>query len=419
MSHKKMAIAAGLFGSTIEWYDFVLYANFAPIFAAIFFPSHDHLTALLLTFGIFATGFLIRPFGALIFGYIGDHFGRRTALIASVCIISLPTLLIGMIPTYNQIGIVAPILLICMRLFQGIAVSGEMNSASNFLVEYFSDKGRGLAGSLVMTAAYLGILFGAAASSLTTTLFKSDILHSWGWRVPFWLGGLLGIIGIIIRIYSHETPKFLAESKSKMPAIPLKSIFKNYKKVLFLSIGLICIMGTGNYIFFAFVVTFLTKIQNFSLKDAHTINLISLCASIFFFPVVGALSDKIGRKPIFKAGLVGFVIFSFPIFWLLSQKQFSYALLGDIILSLILVPIAGVIPTLLSELFPTELRNSGTTLSYNLGVGIFGGSAPLIAFKLVFLTGNNFAPAAYLLLCTLISFMSLYFITETYDKPLA
>ncbi len=417
MLSNKTTLIAGLFGNALEWYDFILYANFAPLIALLFFPTKNPATSLLLTFAVFATGFLVRPLGAAVFGYIGDHLGRRIALIISMSIITLPTFLIGFLPTYASIGVAAPVLLTLLRLCQGIAVSGELNSAATFLVEHAPDNKRGLAGCLVMGSAFFGMLFGALMASTMTFTLTVENLHFWGWRIPFWLGGILGIIGLVIRLRTEESPKFVKEVQEE-EHVSIKQVFLFFRKELILSILLTCVMAVGNYTLIAYVVSYLTKFQGFSLNDANLINLISLIFILILFPMAGMLSDKFGRKPVFQAGLWGFVIFSFPVFWLLSQKQFAYALVGDMLLCVLIVPIAGLIPTLLVELFPARVRNSGTALGYNISLAIFGGTTPMVALALTHATGNNLAPAGYLMLCAILSAIALYFIVESHKEPL-
>jgi proline/betaine transport protein TphA len=418
MPFNKTTLIAGLFGNALEWYDFILYANFAPLIAKLFFPTKDPIVSLLLTFVVFATGFLIRPVGAAIFGYIGDRFGRRVTLITSISCISIPTFLIGLLPSYAYIGIAAPILLAVMRLLQGFAVSGELNSASTFLIEHAPDNRRGLAGCLVMGTAFLGMLIGAFVSSSMTILLSPQMLNTWGWRIAFWLGGILGIWGLIIRLRSQEPPLFLTATK-EIKRMPLKHVFLCFRKELCLTILLTCIMAVGNYIFIAYVMTFLVKFQGFSLEKANLINFISMFVIVLLFPVMGMLSDKFGRKPVFKAGLWGFILCSLPMFWLLSRPEFLYVLAGDILLCIVLVPISALIPTLLAELFPTRIRNTGTALGYNICLALFGGTAPLIAITLRESTSNNYALAVYLIVCAIVSYIALYFIDESYQKKLA
>lgn len=242
-------------------------------------------------------------------------------------------------------------------------------------------------GCLVMGTAFFGIFIGAITSTLMTLSLTPDALHNWGWRIPFLVGGALGIIGIFIRLRTQESAKFIT-AKEKNTA-PLKQLFLHFRKELFLTILLTSIMAVGNYTVIAFIVTFLVKIQGFNLKEANLINLISMFTIIILIPLMGMLSDKFGRKPIFKIGLIGFILFSLPVFWLLSQKHFIYALAGDLLLCVILAPIAALIPTLLAELFPTHVRASGTTMGYNTCLAAFGGTAPLVALALTHATGSS------------------------------
>lgn len=417
MRSKNLTIIAGLFGNTLEWYDFILYANFAPIFAQLFFPAHDPLNALLLTFAVFATGFIVRPFGAVIFGYIGDHLGRRIALITSITLITVPTFLIGFIPSYDHIGLAAPVILTLLRLLQGIAISGELNSAATYLIEHAKPNRRGYVGSLIMGTAFFGIFLGALASYLITNCFTQGQILSIGWRIPFWFSGLLGVVGLFLRLKSKESPKFLAEAHLEKQA-PLRRTFKYFRKEILLTVLLTMIMAVGNYTYIAYIVTFLVKTQGLSLATATTINLISMLICVGFFPLMGLLSDKIGRKPVYKTGILGFIVFSVPIFWLLSQPNFYLILLGDVILGLFLVPVAGIIPTIIAELFPTSVRNCGSAIGYNISLALFGGTTPLVALKLVQLTQNNYAPAYYLMLAGLISAITLYFVEDRYAKNL-
>lgn len=418
MNNQKSILIAGLFGNALEWYDFILFANFTPILAVLFFPTSDPVTALLLTFAVFATGFLVRPIGALLFGYIGDHIGRRAALVTSMSIITIPTLLIGCIPTYASIGIAAPFILVCLRLLQGIAISGELNSAATFLIEHAKPNQRGFAGSLVTGTAIFGILVGAFIAFVMNASLSKDQLAAWGWRVPFLLSGILGLVGLIMRIRTQETPKFKQENPVSEHT-SIKQIFLFYRKEVLITILLTSIMAVGNYIFIAYVITFLVKAQGFSLRDASLINLISCAVSLVFYPFFGFLSDRFGRKPIFQMGLWAYIVLPLPIFWLLTQPTFMLVLAGDILLAIVVASIAALIPTLLAELFPTHVRNSGTTLGYSISLAIFGGTAPLISLWLVSVTGTQYAPAIYLMVCALVSSLALRLIEESAEKVLA
>lgn len=413
MNKTKKTLIAGLYGNTLEWYDFILYANFAPLLATLFFPTHDPMTSLLLTFAVFATGFLVRPFGAIFFGYVGDHLGRRTALIISISIITVPTTLIGFIPSYESIGIAAPLLLTLMRILQGIAISGELNSAATYVIEHAKPNRRGLAGSLIMATAFFGIFLGALVSFVLTQIFDPQTLLQWGWRSAFWISGILGLIGIYIRVRTGESPKFQPPTEA-----PLKILFRKYRKEIFIATLFVMLMAVANYLFIAFVVSFLVKIQGFSLHTANQINLICMVLTLALYPTMGILSDKIGRKPVYKLGIWGAIILALPIFYFLSQKSFMYVLIGDLLLALILAPIAGMVPTIVAEIFTTKVRNSGSAISYNLALAIFGGTTPIVAFKLIEITSNPYAPAFYLILSAIVSGIMLHFIEDKHKHEL-
>lgn len=410
-------VIAGLFGNALEWYDFILYANFAPLFASIFFTTDDHFISLVLTFIVFAAGFIVRPLGGVVIGHVADRMGRRTALITSISIITLPTFFIGFLPTYNSIGWIAPILLMLLRLMQGIAVGGELNTAANYLVEHAPSKHRGLAGCLVMGTQFLGMLFGALVTLLLTIFIAPDDLQNWGWRIAFWFGGILGVIGFLVRLRSEESPMFREEAEREIHT-PIKLVYLNHRMDIFLGVLLCCIIAAGVYLFIAYVVTFLTEFEGFSFYQANAINLMSMLVIVLLFPVMGMLSDKFGRKPIFNAGLASIIILAVPIFWLLSQKNFTLALVGDLLLCLTIVPVVALIPTILAEMFPMDVRNTGTALAYNISLAAFGGTTPLIALGLVRFTGSNLAPAGYFILMAIVSSIALYFIEESHHRPL-
>nr|MBP9726322.1 MFS transporter [Gammaproteobacteria bacterium] len=273
MNTRKTPLLAGLLGNALEWYDFILYANFATIIARLFFPNENPTVALLLTFGIFASSFLVRPLGAVLFGYIGDHLGRRIALITSISLMSVPTLLIGFLPTYASTGIAAPIFLLILRLLQGIAISGELNSAATFLVEHAKKNRRGLAGSLVMGTVFFGALIGAALSTLLTVILTPEALASWGWRLLFVLGGLAGVTGLIVRLRMQESARFLSQ-KETAKRLPLSYVFVNYPKQMCIAIALTSIMAVGNHTIFAYVMTFLVKFTHLTTEQANIINLL-------------------------------------------------------------------------------------------------------------------------------------------------
>lgn len=408
---------AGLFGNALEWYDFILYAYFAPLFSSLFFPTNNQYTALLATFGIFASGFFARPLGGFLLGLYGDSSGRKSALVASILIMTGSTLLIAFLPTYATLGYWSPILLTLLRILQGIAVGGELTSSATFLVEHANDNWRGFSGSLILSTAFLGMVVGSAITTLLSIFLSQQSMMIWGWRFAYLLGGALGILGTYLRIKrSKETPYFVKISHHKSKVI--KNIFTFYRKELILSFIFTSVMALGNYILIAYVTTFLVKFKNFTFEAAMLINFCSLLLLTLLIPIFGFLSDKLGRKKVLAIGLASSIVFTLPIFWLLIKGNFVYALISELLLAFVMASFNAVVPVLLVEILPTNIRATGSSIAYNSSQAIFGGTAPLVSLMLIELSGNEFAPGFYLLFCTMIAIFAIVHVKETYKTSL-
>ncbi len=410
------SVIAGLYGNALEWYDFLLYASFAPIFADVFFPSKVHFVSLIATFSLFAIGFIMRPIGGLLFGHYADKVGRRKALIVSMSIMTISTSLIALLPDFNSLGIFAPILFSVLRLVQGLAVGGELPGSTTYLIEHMFHNRRGLAGSLVLSSAFLGIFLGALIASLMSYLFKDHTLYIWGWRIPYLLGGTLGIVGIYLRIHSVESPSFLNAERSH--EIPAKVVFTKFKKPLIISILITSIMALSNYVLIAYLNTYLVNSESFLLKDALLINLLALALLTCLIPPMGYLSDLVGRKPIFLTALALLFVFIFPIFYLLLSDNWWNIFFSELLLAMILAPINATVPTIIAEMFPTQVRASGISISYNIAQAIFGGTMPLLSFTLINLTGNNYAPAWYVFIWCIFVLSASFKLKESYRNQL-
>ncbi|CAM2952515.1 proline/betaine transport protein homolog [Legionella steigerwaltii] len=413
---KKKSIFAGLYGNTLEWFDFLLYANFTPLFAQLFFPSKIYFVSLLLTFGVFAVGFFMRPVGGLILGHYADHIGRRKVLIFSMSIMTFSTACIALIPDFNTLGMISPLLFIFFRLIQGIAVGGELPNSTTFLIEHMADHRRGFAGSLVLSTAFLGILLGSLTASLLSILLPDDILKAWGWRLAYLIGALLGLIGIYLRLKSVDPETFLHTKTTK--ELPAKIVFTAHKRTLLLAIIFTSIMAISNYLLIAYITAFLVKSEGFLLKDALIANFIALFILTLLIPLMGLLSDNFGRKPIFLVGAFGILIFIYPIFILFLSGNWWHVLIGEIGLAILLAPLNASVPTILAEMFPTAIRASGVSIGYNIGQAFLGGTIPLVSLTLVELTGNKYAPAFYILLWALVAIIAARFAPETYLNKL-
>lgn len=413
---KKNILVAAVIGSILEWYDFLLYVYFTPLLAPLFFPSDTQFFALIKAYGVFAIGFLVRPFGAIVIGRLGDLYGRRKALIFTMTIMTVPTVAIGLLPTYQTIGILAPILLTLLRCAQGFAVSGEINTASSFLVEHAHKNRRGFSGSLIMAGAFAGMLFGAIVVALFTEFMPEGVLAIWGWRLPFLLAGVFGIFGLIIRLRTVDPSIFSEQQQEKTVGTPIKSLFLNHWPTVLRGICITASTGVGNYFLLAYFNTFLVESGKFVLGTAMIINSISIIFFIFSTAFFGFLSDIVGRKRLFAWACSSMIVAAIPSIWLISQKTFSYALSGEILFAVVLGMTDGLILTLLAELFSTKMRNSGSAITYNVSLAIFGGTSPLIAITLA--AYHPVSPAIYLIACSLLSLLSVLSIKETHKDPL-
>lgn len=404
------AIIVGSFATMFEWYDYALYGYFSPVIAKIFFPAADAYSSIMMTFAVFAVGFFIRPLGAIVFGYIGDRLGRRYALSLSVVLMALPTALIGMLPTYNNVGVLAPILLIILRLVQGLAVGGNYGGAFVYVIEHAPKNKKGLAGSCLMVGTIGGILLGSATSSIFTCALSEESLMLWGWRLPFIFGLLATVAGLYIKKNIPETPSFEKNSgdNSKFQKIPIIDIVKHYKEQVCLSILSILPDVIGIYTMFFFMTTYLTEMIGWRADVALTMNTINLGVMVFLIPCFGYLSDRIGGLQIMKAVAISFMLFSVPCFIVLSQNDGGIlAALAQTVFSISIAAYYGAMPATIVMGFPSKIRYSASAFSFNVAAALFGGTTPWICTFLIKYMNTLLAPAFYLILTGIISFCAL------------
>ena len=411
IGNQKKVILAGAIGNALEWYDFTIYAFFVPIIAMQFFPNKDPFLSLLATFGVFAVGFLVRPLGAILFGYIGDHAGRKKALVLSMIMMSFPTFLIGILPNFYSIGIMAPILLIVLRIVQGLAVSGELTTATVFLIEHAQWNKRGVAGSLAMAGALFGMVLSAVFATGMTELVSDIQLAAWGWRVPFLLGGMIGVFGLTVRLRAVEPAVYeQAQATIKAAGEPISVVNHisslNYRTLL-IGVFLTSIMAIANYFLIAYFNTFLVETQGLALRPVMVVNTIAITIQVIMTVLMGRASDYVGRQAVLAAGMLSLTVLIYPIFWLLTQHDIYLAFVGEVLFALAAGALTGVIPTTLAELFDTHHRNMGISISYNVALALFGGTAPLVAIALVARTHDLSAPAWYLMSFAIIAFLAL------------
>ncbi len=418
-SLQRKALIAGSVANVLEWYDFALYGYFASVLAELFFPAEDRLTSLVLTFEVFAAGYLMRPLGAAFFGNLGDRVGRKRVLIISVILMAASSVLIGVLPTYAQIGVMAPILLTLLRLVEGFSVGGEFTGTVSFIVEHSHPDRRGFTGSFGTFSLIGGILFGSAVGALITSLLSTEEVINWGWRIPFILGIVVGGVGIYLRFGMEETPVFKAmENKGGLVRTPVFEALANYRREILIAMGATWTGAATFYIIFVYLPTYVSSENHMPISTALKINTVTMVILMMVSPFMGALSDRVGRKPVLTAGCLGIGVLAYPLFLLLSAGNVFYALGAQAIFAVGLAMLFAPLGTTLVELFPTKVRLTAMSLGYNLGFSIFGGTAPLVATYLIKETDSVMAPSIYLIFSALISLFVFLKIRETYRDPL-
>jgi MFS family permease len=417
-SLEKKAIALSSLGGALEFYDFIIFVFLAKIIGDLFFPQTDPVAALMASLTIFAIGYLARPLGGILFGHFGDKKGRKNIFVITVLLMAVPTFLIGLLPTYHSVGIIAPILLVILRLIQGLSVGGEIPGAITFAAETVANKHRGFATGLILFGVNTGLVAGSLVAMLIYRLSDAQLM-SWGWRIPFFIGGFLGIVSYYMRKQLQETPVFQSLKKTKIYIpLPIKEIFSRYTKQFSQGLAIVALQAAIISIVYLFMPTYLAVFFHYPLKKVLALNTFNLF--IFTIPILltSYLSDKIGRKKIMLVGMIFFAIFPYPLFHLFQMHQFGWVIVATSFLGIFSSFIAGVFPCTTTELFPTEVRYSGVALSYNLGFGIVGGLTPLIATAIIQYSGNLLAPSWILMGFAWLSLIVLRTIRETSQSSL-
>lgn len=414
------SIVGSSIGNILEWYDFGLFAIYSPLFARLFFPTNDPHVALITIFSVFAVGFLCRPLGALIFGYMGDKQGRVKTLRLSILMITIPTLLVGCLPTYATAGILAPILLVMIRIWQGISLGGEYSGTIIYLAETAPSHRRGFITSFAGTGANVGILLAALVSAATSTFLSDPMFEKWGWRLPYVISGLICLFVYATRLQMKETDVFnYLKSKKLLANNPISIAFKNNIPQMLRTIGLVCMGSTFYYLCFIYMPTFLTQYLHFSLSKATSLMTVFIAAMALLVPIAGLLCDHFGRRKmlLFNAGLV--ILIAVPGFYFLMNQSIAWVIL---ILSLFTIASSleqAATSIAVVENFPIPARYTGLSFSYNVGAAIFGGTTPLICEWLVNKTQYPLMPAIYAVICALITgFVVYFFVHETAREKL-
>lgn len=419
----RRAATASFMGNFVEWFDYAAYGYLAAVIAVVFFPATDKTTGLLAAFAVFAISFLVRPIGGIVWGHIGDRYGRRNALSLSILIMSGATFCIALLPTYAQVGMLAPLLLLLIRLVQGFSASGEYAGAAAFLAEYAPDNKRGFYTCLVPASTAAGLLFGSLFAAGLYSQLDSEQLHSWGWRLPFLLAAPLGLIGRYIRLHLEDTPKFremekAMEQKAGEHKVPIRELFGVHRKRVLVAIGVTCLNAVAFYLILSYMPTYLSAEMGMNETDSFLASTVSLATYIGFIFLMGKLSDRFGRKTMLILASLLFLGLTLPLFGLLEGKTFAFILLIQIAFGLMLAMNDGTLPCFLAEIFPTRVRYTGFAFSFNTANALFGGTAPFVATWLISQTGDKMAPAWMLVGAAAVALVAMLSIRETAHKAL-
>ena len=415
-------VAASFVGTAIEWYDFFLYGTAAAlVFNKLFFPTIDPVAGTMAAFGTYAVGFIARPFGGVLFGHFGDRVGRKSALVATLMIVGLSTFAIGLLPTYDAAGVLAPILLVLLRFVQGLGVGGEWAGAVLMVAERGNPRWRGFAASWVQAGAPVGLLLATGAFGLVSLLPEGEFL-AWGWRVPFLLGVVLTGVGLFLRLKVLESPLFEKVLEEKKPAegLPLLEVLRKHPKNVLLAMGARMAENAFYYFFTVFCLSYGT--QQLGLPRALLLDgvLLAAVAHLIAVPCFGALSDRVGRKPVYLGGAVFLACFAFPFFWMMSTRQTEWVTSAIVIGMIGHAAMYGPQAAFLSELFGTKVRYTGASLGYQLAAPLSGGIAPLVATALLRESGGDPWPVAvYLVGMALITVVAVLFAAETRHRDLS
>jgi MFS transporter, MHS family, proline/betaine transporter len=416
-SSPRRALVSACIGNVVEWYDFALYGAFATVLASVYFPSADRHANLLATFAVFSTAFIFRPVGAVLLGRRGDRRGRRQVLSLAIILMSVATAGVGALPGYVSIGPLAPVLLLLFRLAQGLSAGGEAGAASAFVVEYAPANRRGWYGGWIWATLALGLGAGTGAASLLAWRLPQGSLETWGWRLAFLLALPMGLVGLYLRLRLDETPRFRAVQRAHaVTRWPVSEALRAYPGRMLIGFVLVAAASLTFNTFFIFLPNQLVAELGVPLSRALAGALLGLAVMAAVSPALGRLSDQVGRKPLLAVAALGLLGLTLPIYLLIRRGGPVSLLLGYLALGAAMS--CFVLPTLLSELFPTRVRSSGLAITYGVASALFGGTAPLVNALLVQRTGNPLLPAYYTTTMVLMAAIGVLLMKETAFRPL-
>ncbi len=416
----KKVVVSGMIGNGLEWYDYALYGQMAWLLSKLFFPEGDPTVALLATYGVFAAGFIIRPVGAILFGWIGDTYGRKIAMVIAVLMMAVPTGCIGLLPTYAEIGIMAPILLTLIRLLQGLSLGGEFSGSITYIVEHAPPNRRGIAGAASLVSLNIGFLFGLLVTQGFMAYLGKDAFEAWGWRIPFIMGVAIGFIGFYIRTHCQESPIYeAAKQNGHLSKTPLKDAVRGHPWEILQAFCIYIAVTMPFYLTAIYFISFSHKQLGVSMEYALWFNVINIFLMMLAYIPSAWLSDRYGRRRVMMIASFTILCITYPLFSLFAPDASLMAIGGaQALFALALGFYLGPVAVLLVEMFPTSVRYTGMAIAYNFSAAIFGGTSPFVCEWLIRTTGSYASIAYYVMLCNVVALIALWFYRDRFREPL-
>lgn len=425
-SNRKVIIS-GMLGNGLEWYDYAIYAHMVHTFSKIMFPQGDGNSSLILTYLTFAAGFIARPLGAIFFGRIGDQFGRKKALVASMLMMAVPTGLIGLLPTYNSIGILAPIALLTLRIVQGLALGGAYSGSISYVVEHAPADKRSVIGSVIKFSLVIGFLCGSLVATAISTLIGDEAFQSWGWRIPFILGVCIGFVGYYLRHHGEESPVYeQAKKDGTLSKRPLRDAFSKHAGLMIQGFLIYLTVTVPFYLIAVYMISYGQDQLGLGESQALLINTVAMASMLITIWPAAKMADKIGRRPVLMGAIITMAVAIYPAIMAMQPGStlegvlgtFGAILVAQAALAMILGWYLAAIPATLVELYPTSIRYTGMSLAYNI-CAIVGGFTPAVAVWLIKHTQDNTSIVFVVLLANLLSFGAIYWYKDRWREPLA
>ncbi len=421
MKNKLKLIIPVYLGTLLEWYDFSIFVFLAPVLSNLFFPTSNKLVSALVTYAVFAIGFVARPLGGLVFGQYADNYGRKKSMLLSMMIITMSTTAIGLLPTYEKVGIYAPLAMVILRLVQGFCIGGESSGSAIYVLEMYLSKYRGALSSFVWSAVGFGMLLGSSVTTLMFYLFTVDQLNNGCWRLPFLMSMLTGIVGLYFRQKIPETSLYqMYKSSNKVIKLGAYKVIGENKQTIFTIILLYGLSSVITYILFVFMPVYSSQHNDIDLKIASSITTIALSIVTILVPLSGYVSDLLGRKFCLYAGSIGFLVLSIPLYLYMNmEKTVLSFIISDVIFVLLAILYQGALTAAVQETTNTQNRFTITSVGYNISYGLFGGTAPLMVSWISEISGIEILPGIYLTFFAFLALAAVYCMRETYQMKLA